>query len=473
MMLRKTKGLVIFLSIFIVLAGVSLAWVWVRAASTPLSTIGWQQVNESGFGSLQNIGTLDTYKDQMYAGTWAPSGYAAEMWRTADGRTWEKFSPLFTSQGVIFDSIPFSNSLFIGTGSDSWNGAEIWRTNGVDWELVASEGFGDVNWGMNAFAVFSDTIVAATSNITTGIEVWGSPTGDFGSWEQLNSDGFGLGIVGQDSLMETYNDYLYFCAGLNGLATLLRTDDLITWTPVFTDGLGNPNNTNVTALAEFKGDFYIGLRNITDGGEVWRTSNGVDFSPVITGGLGDVNNMRPYGLIVYEDYLYLVLNNPVDGAGIWRTSDGDSWIQVGFGGWGDSSNYFGDYNDKGATIYNNSLFFGTFNNVTGGQIWQMLFSPDTVTISGPTTGDLETGYEYIGTLTPITATVPITYLWEATDYAPFTMTSGITSTIIYNWAIPGLKQINVTASNAAGSTSNTYHVYILAPYQVFLPLSLK
>ena len=57
---RKTKGLVIFLSIFIVLAGVSLAWVWVRAASTPLSTIGWQQVNESGFGTLQDISTLDT-----------------------------------------------------------------------------------------------------------------------------------------------------------------------------------------------------------------------------------------------------------------------------------------------------------------------------------------------------------------------------------------------------------------------------
>ena len=124
--------------------------------------------------------------------------------------------------------------------------------------------------------------------------------------------------------------------------------------------LGNPNNTNVSAMAEFNGDFYIGLRNITDGGEVWRTSNGEDYLPVFTGGLGDVNNMRPYGLIVYDDYLYLVLNNPVAGAGIWRTSDGDLWEQVGFDGWGDSSNYFGDYIDKGATIFNDSLFFGYF-----------------------------------------------------------------------------------------------------------------
>jgi len=480
-MFRKTNLLLVILSIIIIFLGVSLAWGWVRAASTPLSSIGWQQVNESGFGSMQNIGTLDTYKGQMYAGTWAPTGEMAEMWRTGDGKNWEQFSPTFTPDyAVIFDSQVFRDSLYIGTGSLYFNsdGTQIMRTGGTSWEVVASDGFEDNdNFGMNALAVFSNTLIAATSNITTGIEVWGSPTGDLGSWEQLNTDGFGLGIAGQDSIMDTYNGFLYYSQGtgptLDPIATLLRTDDLITWTPVFTDGLGNPNNTNVSSMAEFKGDFYIGLRNLTDGGEVWRSSNGVDYSPVITGGLGDVNNMRPYGLIVYADYLYLVVNNPVNGAGIWRTSDGVSWEQVGFDGWGDSSNYFGDYIDKGATIFNDSLFFGSFNSVTGGQIWQMIFSPDSVTISGPASGELETGYGYTGTVTPITATVPITYLWQATDYAPFTMTVGITCTIIYNWAIPGIKQITLTASNAAGSASNTYNVYIFAANKIYLPISLK
>ena len=103
----------------------------------------------------------------------------------------------------------------------------------------------------------------------------------------------------------------------------------------------------------------------------------------------------------------------------------------------------------------------------------MLFSPDIITISGPTSGELETGYVYTSAVNPITTTVPLIYLWQATDYAPFTMTGGITSTIIYNWTIPGLKEITLTASNAAGSTSNTYNVNIFASNRIFLPISLK
>jgi hypothetical protein len=261
--------------------------------------------------------------------------------------------------------------------------------------------------------------------------------------------------------------------GLNGTATLLRTDDLNTWTPVFTDGLGTISNTTVSSMAEFHGDFYIGLRNVTDGGEVWRTSNGVDFLPVFTGGYGNVDNQRPYGLIVYQNYLYLVFSNIPTGAEVWRTSNGSSWQQVNNDGWGDASNGYADYYDRAATIFNYSLYIGTMNNDTGGQIWQMLFSPDSVTISGLTSGELETSYVYTGTVFPITTTVPITYVWETTDYAPNTITSGITSTIIYNWAIPGPKVITLTTSNAAGSVSNTYNIMVWAQNKIFLPSILR
>ena len=80
---------------------------------------------------------------------------------------------------------------------------------------------------------------------------------------------------------------------------------------------------------------------------------------------------------------------------------------------------------------------------------------------------LKLGYGYTCAVNLITTTVPLTYLWQATDYAPFTITGGITNTIIYNSAILGLKEIILTASNAAGSTSNTYHVYIYGPVSGF------
>jgi hypothetical protein len=373
---RKTKLLMLILSVIILFLGVSLGWVWVRAANNPHSAISWRQVNESGFGILQGIGTLDTFNGQMYAGTSAAYGNKAQIWRSGNGTAWEQFSPAFTTDTqVIADTQPFKNYLYIGTGNDDGTDAEIWRTNGSTWQTVVSDGFGDDNnMGISSLAVFSNTLIASTLNPVTGIEIWGSPTGNPGSWEQVFTADPGF-----DSAIDSYNGYLYIGMGISNHAKLLRTNDLIAWPSVFSDGLGNPNNTQVTSMAEFNGYFYIGMRNIVDGGEVWRTSNGVDFSRVVAFGLGNVKNQRPYGLINYGNHLYLVFSN-VDGAEVWRTGDGETWEQVGFKGWGDGNNMFADYLDKGATIFNNYLYIGTLNDVTGGQIWQMI--PNMVFLPG-------------------------------------------------------------------------------------------
>jgi hypothetical protein len=478
-MFRKHNIWMVFVSLIVLFMGVSLAWVLVSAASIPLSTIGWQQVNESGFGKLQNIGTLDTFNGLMYAGTWADTGDVPEIWRTNNGRTWEKFSPEFNQDtGTIMDTQPFLDSLYIGTMSVGNNalGSSIWRSDGLSWEMVASDGFGDIhNLGVDSLTVYSNTLIAATATYTSGVEVWSSLTGDPGTWIQINTDGFGLGIAGQDSTMDTYNDFLYFGMGINGVATLLRTDDLITWTPVFTDGLGNSHNTNVSSMAEFNGDFYIGLRNVTEGGEVWRTSNGVDFSPVFTGGNGNIDDQRPYGLIVYQNYLYLTFSNLVTGAEVWRTSNGSTWEQVGFTGFGDPLNIHADYFDKAATIYNNSLYIGTLNNVEGGQIWQLLFSPDMITISGPTSGTRNQEYIFTGSTSPITSTLPLTYTWQATNFSPITFTGGITNTMNYAWEIPGTKVITATVENGAGAVTNTHLITILPfiEHSIFLPTVMR
>jgi hypothetical protein len=226
-------------------------------------------------------------------------------------------------------------------------------------------------------------------------------------------------------------------------------------------------------MAEFNGNFYIGMRNIIDGGEVWRTSNGVNFSPVFTGGYGNVDNQRPYGLITFNNYLYLVFCNLSTGAEVWRTSNGISWEQVGFNGWGEASNTFADYLDKGATIFNNSLFIGTFNDVTGGQIWQMLFSPDAVSISGPTLGMPGQAYTFTASILPITTTLPITYSWQATDMVPQIFVGGITSTVTYNWGTNGIKEIALSASNGAATVSDTHIIHISILKNVYLPISVR
>lgn len=233
--------------------------------------LGWRQANLNGFGDRHTdvVSALEVFNGQMYAGTWPGEGSIAQVWRTSDGQTWSQFRPNWSDSTMVFDAQAFGSYLYVGTYSDT--GGEIWRMNGSAWTRVVSGGFGDANnAAINALAVFSDALYAATSNWTSGVEVWRSPSGDTGSWTQVNADGFGLmpAATSQDIVMEVYNGNLY--VGLTRLtptntAELWRTSNGTTWTSVFTDGLA-PNNTAVSAIAEFEGTLYISLRNTTTGG---------------------------------------------------------------------------------------------------------------------------------------------------------------------------------------------------------------
>jgi len=256
----------------------------------------------------------------------------------------------------------------------------VWRTDGVAWTRVVSGGFGDANnLVVSALAAFGGQLYAAAGNLATGIEMWRSATGNASSWSQVNADGFGAGPTWENAVLDVYSNHLYtgFSRQVSGKgrAELWRTANGTTWTPVFTDGLGNSNNADVASLAAFRGQLYVGLRNPSTGGEVWRAGDGLSFSPVFTGGLGNAANRGAYGLIEFEDQLYAVFSNVGAGAEVWRTSDGAAWSRIGQGGWGDNDNRFADYFDKGAAIFEDRLYIGTLNDAAGGQIWLLLSRP--------------------------------------------------------------------------------------------------
>jgi hypothetical protein len=219
-------------------------------------------------------------------------------------------------------------------------------------------------------AIFSNQLYAATYNDVTGVEVWCSSSGAGGSWTQVNEDSFGEPGLAFVQTMDVFNNRLYVGVGREGVAELWRTADGEHWTAVFTDGLAE-NNTNVSAMAVFNGEFYIGLRNIETGGEVWKSSNGLDWTSVVSGGLGNVDNGRPYGLIDYAGELYLVFSNLAAGGEVWRSSDGVSWEPIMQGGWGDSNNDYIDYVDKAAVVFKNRLYIGTLNDNNGGEVWML------------------------------------------------------------------------------------------------------
>jgi PKD repeat protein len=423
---------------------------------------GWKQVNINGFGNRDTtfVSTLDVFGGYLYAGTWS-----SQMWRTADGQTWSQVAPsTWPTDTAVFDAEPFGSYLYVGTASN--NGGEIWRTNGIAWEQVVTSGFGITNnHGINALAVFSNTIYAATSADDGVMQIYRSASGDAGSWSPVVTDGFGGGGVWQDVTMDVYGGYLYLGIGRAGVAELWHTNDGVTWSPVFTDGLA-ANNTHVSAMAEFNGAFYIGLRNVTTGGEVWRTTDGTTFTRVFDGGLGDPNNGRPYGLQVFNGRLYLVFSNPVTGAEVWRTSDGMTWEQVGDAGWGDSNNGLADYYDKGATVFNNRLYIGTTNWANGGEVWKKTVTADFT--ASPTVGSPGTTV----TFTNLAGGDVLTTTWNFGDGSP-ALTVAHTDPVTHTYTTPGVYTVTLTVEDGVDTDVRTRTAYIQIAHRIFLPLVLR
>ncbi|MBL7064616.1 MAG: PKD domain-containing protein [Anaerolineae bacterium] len=91
--------------------------------------------------------------------------------------------------------------------------------------------------------------------------------------------------------------------------------------------------------------------------------------------------------------------------------------------------------------------------------------PSGVTVAGPTTGVVQAGYAFIATASPITATAPITYVWQATGQLPVTNTGGLSDTVAFTWNTTGTQAITVTAANAGGTVTGTHVISIYIPVQ--------
>jgi CSLREA domain-containing protein len=100
--------------------------------------------------------------------------------------------------------------------------------------------------------------------------------------------------------------------------------------------------------------------------------------------------------------------------------------------------------------------------VTATHIITIVVAPSSLAINAPATGAINTSYRITATVSPISATLPITYVWRAIDQSPQTHTgSGISNTATFNWPSGGVKAITVTASNSAGIVTATHIITIV------------
>ena len=158
-------------------------------------------------------------------------------------------------------------------------------------------------------------------------------------WEQVNSNGFGDPQTGEVTALEAFNGYLY--AGTHNPidpeplydgAQIFRSLDGITWTPVIEPGFGNSHDIAPPAILDFivfNNQLYAGT-GLGNASQIWRTSNGITWAPMDVTGFSDPDNVDVTALAVYNNMIYAGVTNQVTGAQIWSsfTGDNNSWTQV-------------------------------------------------------------------------------------------------------------------------------------------------
>jgi len=146
------------------------------------------------------------------------------------------------------------------------------------------------------------------------------------------------------------------------------------WHQVNSNGFGDPQTVEVTALEVFKGYLYAGTHHPVnpiltyDGAQIFRSPDGVAWTPVTQPGFHDPHDSKPpaiLDLVVFNGYLYASTGRG-NAAQIWRSLDGVIWAPMVAAGFGDPDNV----DITALAAYNNKIYAGVANSNTGAQIWR-------------------------------------------------------------------------------------------------------
>jgi len=353
---------------------------WVDLSNTPktLNCIdpGAEPIVWDGFGNgnNQSIEALEVFDDHLYA---EATNYVegASIWRTVDGTAWTQMtSPGFDNaygadNPIVFDIVTFKDQLYAGTGNweSTSSAGQIWRSaDGTTWNLVAPNGLGNPNnAGFTTFTSFNGMLYAATLNPSDGAEIWRSSTGNSGSWQRVTSQGLGGGsayfIV---TSLTTFKGQLY--AGVEATAgtgaQVWRSSNGTTWTLVSDNGFGDTNNYQTGSSVVYRGQLYMTTRNDVTGSQLWRSSNGINWVQVVGDGFGDINNYKIESLTTFDGALYAAANNWVTGVQLWRSTDGINWTQINVDGFGDSGHFVSLWSN-GTVVFNGNFLIDAESNL--------------------------------------------------------------------------------------------------------------
>jgi PKD repeat protein len=91
--------------------------------------------------------------------------------------------------------------------------------------------------------------------------------------------------------------------------------------------------------------------------------------------------------------------------------------------------------------------------------------PSSVTVTGPTRGTMEVDQLFTATVKSVTATVPLSYTWQATGQEPILHTNRLSDTASFSWATSGVNVVSVTVRNDGGAVTDTHIITVSEPIE--------
>ena len=264
------------------------------------------------------------------------AGHGAELWRT-NGANTQMVLDIQLGGG---ESWPTGFTALGGylyfAANDGAHGNELWRTNGTTTEMVkniADEPAEPDSSDPRYFTALGNYLYFSADDVSGGHgrELWRTD-GTRANTQMVkdinvSGDSYPLG-------MTAFNGAIYFQAYTFTDGTeLWRTDGTLEGTVQLNDinqllqPVGSPGaNSNPNSFATFGGYLYFGADDGTNGTELWRTDGIAAHTTMIQNinmASGGADGSSPYDFVAMGDYLYFVANDARGFGQIWRlTTEG-------------------------------------------------------------------------------------------------------------------------------------------------------
>ena len=199
--------------------------IWRSRSGNP----GTWQLETPAFGNNTDFTSqLTSFKGDAYLSSHDADGM--HIWRSADGANWQEVGEDIWNDDSYTNwwgsnLVVFNDSLYIGTNPwffwlfdpSKYKGGQIYRSrDGVHWELVVKEGFGNPDpSGIDILIVYNDALYAFSNDLapydwSAGTTyVYRSRTGNAGDWVKVNDEGLGPSTMVTKSDLAIFKDNLY------------------------------------------------------------------------------------------------------------------------------------------------------------------------------------------------------------------------------------------------------------------------